>query len=62
DFSRQMPGVSGPVRKIVQVYETDRFGPNGTDESSIATARAAWQELRRKAMRLIVRIRRRATR
>lgn len=57
-FSRQMPSMGGPVRRIVQVYETDTYGPEGADAGSLVAARAAWNDLRRMAMRTIVRIRR----
>jgi transglutaminase-like putative cysteine protease len=60
-FSQKMPGMSAPVRRIVQVYESDQFGPAEADDRSLASARAAWQELRRKAVRMLVRVRRKRT-
>jgi hypothetical protein len=57
-FSQKLPAMGPPVRRIVQVYESDRFGPGGADEGSIASAKAAWLDLRRKAMQLLIRARR----
>lgn len=59
-FSEQLPGMGPPVRRIVQVYETDQYGPAGADAGSLATAREAWRELRRSVVRLLVRRRRKA--
>jgi hypothetical protein len=61
-FSQEMPGMGAPVRKIVQVYETDQYGPVGADAGGLATARAAWQDLRRMAMWMVVRVRNRRNR
>lgn len=58
-FSEQLPGMGPPVRRIVQVYETDQYGPAGADTGSLAAAREAWRELRRSAIRLLVKARRR---
>ncbi len=58
-FSEQLPGMGPPVRKIVQVYESDQYGPSGADAGSLAAARDAWRELRRSVAGLLIRIRRR---
>jgi hypothetical protein len=53
-----MPAMSQPVRRIVQVYESDQYGPAGADAGSLAMARDAWRDLRRAAVRMVVRVRR----
>lgn len=57
-FSEQLPGMGSPVRKIVQVYESDQYGPSGADAGSLAAARDAWRQLRRSMARLLIRVRR----
>lgn len=58
-FSAKMPAMGPPVRRIVQVYESDRYGRGGVDEGALAAARAAWHDVRRMAVRMFVGVRRR---
>ncbi|HWV25516.1 MAG TPA: transglutaminase domain-containing protein [Thermomicrobiales bacterium] len=57
-FERSVPSVGPAARRIVQVYETDQFGPDGADEGRLASAREAWRQVRSLIPTILLRRRR----
>lgn len=57
-FARSVPAAGQPVRRIVQVYELDQYGPEGADESRLERAQHAWRQIRSLIPRMLFRRRR----
>lgn len=54
-FGESVPQARDHVRRIVQVYEVDQFGPQKADETMLAAAANAWLDLRRNIWRWLFR-------
>lgn len=54
-FEQSIPQAREHVRRIVQVYEVDQFGPHRADTGMMAAASHAWLDLRRNMWRWLVR-------
>lgn len=54
-FAQSVPAAGQPVRRIVQVYELDQYGPEGADETRLERAQHAWRQIRSLIPRMLFR-------
>lgn len=54
-FSRSVPAAGPPVKRIVQAYEMDQYGPEGVDEGGLERAKVAWRQVRSLVPRMLLR-------
>lgn len=57
-FGRSVPSAGPAARRIVQVYESEQFGPAEPDEGLLASAREAWRQVRSMVLTIVLRRRR----